>query len=92
MDRKVKDYDYLVSMAILKLSMEEKDKLLKTSEAKKEELRILQSKTWSDLWEADLDTFMEALTKQVCYCYLQFFRRAMMTFPLGHLLIEDDEN
>lgn len=64
-DKKVKDYDYLVSMAILKLSMEEKDKLLANSEAKKEELRILQSKTWSDLWEEDLKVFLEALTKQV---------------------------
>ena len=61
----MKDYDYLVSMAILKLSMEEKDKLLANSESKKEELRILQTKSWSDLWEADLEVFLEALGKQV---------------------------
>lgn len=71
----MKDYDYLVSMAILKLSMEEKDKLLAASEAKKEELRILQTKSWSDLWEADLDVFMEALAKQVRAIFIEFCQK-----------------
>lgn len=37
---KLSDYDYLVGMAILKLSEEEKDKLLKESEAKLNELKV----------------------------------------------------
>ncbi|VDN44339.1 unnamed protein product [Gongylonema pulchrum] len=37
---KLSDYDYLVGMAILKLSEEEKDKLLRESEAKLHELRV----------------------------------------------------
>lgn len=64
-DKKVADYDYLVGMAIWKLSLEDKDKLIGESEAKKEELRILQRKDWSDLYEEDLVTFLEALDKQV---------------------------
>ena len=62
--RKVSDYDYLVGMAMWKLSTEDKEKLLAESTTKKEELRTLQNKTWSDLWNEDLNTFMEALEKQ----------------------------
>ena len=50
--------------------MEEKDKLLAYSESKKEELRILQTKSWADLWEADLEVFLEALAKQVEFSLL----------------------
>lgn len=63
-ERRVADYDYLVGMAMWKLSTEDKDKLLAESESKKEELIVLQSKTWSDLWEEDLTKFLEALDKQ----------------------------
>ncbi|CAD5233794.1 unnamed protein product [Bursaphelenchus xylophilus] len=64
LSRKVSDYDYLVGMAIWKLSMEDKDKLLAESEAKKDELKVLQSKSWDVLWEEDLKVFEEALEKQ----------------------------
>lgn len=47
-----------------KLSMEDKDKMLAESEKKKVELRTLESKEWSDLWEEDLVEFMAALEKQ----------------------------
>jgi DNA topoisomerase-2 len=63
-DKKVADYDYLVGMAMWKLSMEDKDKLLKESEEKKKELATLQQKSWSDLWEEDLTEFLIALEKQ----------------------------
>lgn len=44
LEKKLSDYDYLVGMAILKLSEEEKDKLLRESELKLEELKVnLQS-------------------------------------------------
>ncbi|EJD75192.1 DNA topoisomerase 2 [Loa loa] len=62
--KKLSDYDYLVGMAILKLSEEEKDKLLRDSELKLEELKSLESKTWSDLWKEDLDNFLVELEKQ----------------------------
>lgn len=40
LEKKLSDYDYLVGMAILKLSEEEKDKLLRESEAKMSELKV----------------------------------------------------
>jgi hypothetical protein len=65
LDKKVSDYDYLVGMAIWKLSMEDKDKLLAESQSKKDELETLERKQWSDLYEEDLVAFTEALDKQV---------------------------
>ncbi|CAD5230247.1 unnamed protein product [Bursaphelenchus okinawaensis] len=64
LSRKVSDYDYLVGMAIWKLSMEDKDKLMGESQTKKDELKVLQSKSWDELWEEDLKVFEEALEKQ----------------------------
>ncbi|CAK5022619.1 unnamed protein product [Meloidogyne enterolobii] len=64
LEKKVSDYDYLVGMAIWKLSMEDKDKLLAESEAKKNELNILKGKEWFDLYEEDLKTFLDALDAQ----------------------------
>uniref|UniRef100_A0A1I8ERD3 DNA topoisomerase 2 n=1 Tax=Wuchereria bancrofti TaxID=6293 RepID=A0A1I8ERD3_WUCBA len=64
LEKKLSDYDYLVGMAILKLSEEEKDKLLHDSELKLEELKALELKTWSDLWEEDLSNFLVELEKQ----------------------------
>ncbi|KAM3727830.1 DNA topoisomerase 2 top-2 [Dirofilaria immitis] len=61
---KLSDYDYLVGMAILKLSEEEKDKLLKESEAKLNELKALEEMTWADLWNNDLNCFLTELEKQ----------------------------
>lgn len=55
-------------MALIKLSEEEKDKLLKESDEKMKELRELESKSWADLWTADLDVFLAALDKQVGRC------------------------
>lgn len=57
-------------MALIKLSEEEKNKLLKESDDKLRELRELESKSWADLWNADLDVFLEALAKQVAIAYL----------------------
>uniref|UniRef100_A0A0M3HLH6 Eukaryotic translation initiation factor 3 30 kDa subunit n=1 Tax=Ascaris lumbricoides TaxID=6252 RepID=A0A0M3HLH6_ASCLU len=45
LERKLSDYDYLVGMAIMKLSTEEKDKLLRESEAKMEELKVISCAT-----------------------------------------------
>ncbi|RCN39976.1 DNA gyrase/topoisomerase IV, A subunit [Ancylostoma caninum] len=64
LEGKLSDYDYLVGMALIKLSEEEKNKLLKESDDKLRELRDLEAKSWADLWNADLDTFLEALAKQ----------------------------
>uniref|UniRef100_A0A0N4ZG69 DNA topoisomerase 2 n=1 Tax=Parastrongyloides trichosuri TaxID=131310 RepID=A0A0N4ZG69_PARTI len=62
--KRLVDYDYLVNMALIKLSEEEKDRLLKESGDKQTELETLKNKTWADLWEHDLDVFEEALKKQ----------------------------
>ncbi len=66
LNKKVSDYDYLVGMAMWKLSTEDKDKLLAESEEKKAELKVLRGKKWDDLWEEDLNAFLIALDKQVC--------------------------
>ena len=50
-----------------KLSTEEKDKLLAESDAKKKEYEDLKRKTWSDLYEEDLQAFMEALDNQAIF-------------------------
>ncbi|KAK0396121.1 hypothetical protein QR680_001575 [Steinernema hermaphroditum] len=63
-DSKLSDYDYLVGMALIKLSEEEKDKLLRESESKMSELKELEAKTWADLWNFDLAHFLEELEKQ----------------------------
>jgi DNA topoisomerase-2 len=65
LEKRCSDYDYLVGMAIWKLSMEDKDKLLAESESKKKELEVLKGKEWSDLYEEDLVAFMDALDAQV---------------------------
>jgi len=64
LSKRVADYDYLVGMAIWKLSTEDKDRLLEESEAKKTELQTLKRKSWDDLWEEDLAAFLIALDKQ----------------------------
>ncbi|VDK24464.1 unnamed protein product [Anisakis simplex] len=43
LESKLSDYDYLVGMAIVRLSSEEKDKLLRESGDKLEELKVQQS-------------------------------------------------
>lgn len=65
LEKRCSDYDYLVGMAIWKLSVEDKNKLLAESDAKKEELAQLKGKQWSDLYEEDLVTFLKALDAQV---------------------------
>lgn len=54
-------------MAIWKLSVEDKDKLIKESEAKKAELETLQGKSWDDLWEEDLEAFNKAIVEKVTF-------------------------
>jgi len=73
LEKKISDYDYLVGMAIWKLSMEDKDKLVAESESKKAELAILERKEWCDLYEEDLKVFADALTKQVNFNFLLFY-------------------
>jgi len=55
------DFNYLLGMAMWCLTKERKDELLKQTEAKAEELRILKSKTPKQLWQDDLDAFMVEL-------------------------------
>lgn len=71
--KKVADYDYLVGMAMWKLSTEDKDKMLEESQFKKDELVALENKTWINLWDEDLKTFLAALEIQVIiYFCLEF--------------------
>ncbi|EGT36104.1 hypothetical protein CAEBREN_03194 [Caenorhabditis brenneri] len=63
-ETKLSDYDYLVGMALIKLSEEEKNKLIKESEDKLAEMKTLEKKTWQDLWHEDLDKFIVELDNQ----------------------------
>ncbi|KHJ48124.1 DNA gyrase/topoisomerase IV, A subunit [Trichuris suis] len=60
----LRDYDYLLSMAVLKLSLEEKDKILRDRDCKIQELEALRNKSPKDLWSEDLDQFMIELEKR----------------------------
>ncbi|KRZ11148.1 DNA topoisomerase 2-beta [Trichinella zimbabwensis] len=62
-DVRLSDYDYLLSMALIRLSEEEKDKLLKDRDVKIDELNSLKAKTPKMLWIEDLDNFLEVLDK-----------------------------
>lgn len=63
-DARLSDFDYLVTMQLIKLSEEEKDKLLRERDIKDTELKTLEGKSWKDLWIEDLDAFLVAL--EVC--------------------------
>ncbi|KAA1105844.1 DNA topoisomerase 2 [Puccinia graminis f. sp. tritici] len=51
------DFDYLLGMAISRLTAEQVAKLLAERDDKEKELQILLEKTAEDLWHADLDLF-----------------------------------
>lgn len=53
------DYDYLLGMSFWHLTLEKKNELLRKKEEKCTELDILKQKTPSDLWNEDLDAFLE---------------------------------
>ena len=53
------DYDYLLSMQISSLTMERMEQLLKQRDSKEEELSNLAKLQPQDLWNVDLDKFME---------------------------------
>jgi len=59
MDNLDKDYDYLLSMKIWSLTAEHIEALKKKLAEKKEELDNLTVRTPRDMWEEDLDFFME---------------------------------
>uniref|UniRef100_A0A5S6QLN5 DNA topoisomerase 2 n=1 Tax=Trichuris muris TaxID=70415 RepID=A0A5S6QLN5_TRIMR len=60
-DIRLRNYDYLLSMAVVRLSLEEKDKLLRDRDCKVEQLEALRQKTPKDLWLEDLDKFIVEL-------------------------------
>ncbi|TIC47232.1 DNA topoisomerase II [Wallemia mellicola] len=53
------DYDYLLSMQISSLTVERMEQLLKQRDSKEEELNNLAKLQPQDLWNVDLDKFME---------------------------------
>ncbi|EKG10299.1 DNA topoisomerase II eukaryotic-type [Macrophomina phaseolina MS6] len=53
------DYDYLLGMAIWSLTQERVEKLLKQIGDKEEEIDILLKKSPKDLWNEDLEAFIE---------------------------------
>uniref|UniRef100_A0A3B1JLS1 DNA topoisomerase 2 n=1 Tax=Astyanax mexicanus TaxID=7994 RepID=A0A3B1JLS1_ASTMX len=57
------DYNYLLSMPMWYLTKEKKDELCKQRDAKLTELNMLEKKTPSDLWQADLAAFTEELER-----------------------------
>jgi len=55
-----RDYDYLLSMAIWSLTAERYKKLLEQVAEKQKELAMMKAVHPADLWERDLDAFMDA--------------------------------
>lgn len=61
-------YNYLTSMAILKFSEEEVQDLRNQIKDKKEEIATLEAKTPDQIWEEELDDFMQDYEKWDQYC------------------------
>jgi len=59
------DYEYLLGMKILSLTKERIDKLNKEYEEQRREYELLCAKTVYDLWNEDLNRFVEAYVKLV---------------------------
>ncbi|CAH8866181.1 unnamed protein product [Trichobilharzia szidati] len=57
------DYNYILNMPLWSLTKERKDDLLAQRDAKRNELRILKSKSPSDLWREDLAKLQEEYKK-----------------------------
>ena len=57
------EFDYLLSMPIGNLTMEKKDEILKQQKTKVDELAKLEEKTPSQLWQDDLNQFLNELDK-----------------------------
>eukprot|EP00731_Ephydatia_muelleri_P019883 Em0012g708a len=55
------DYNYLLGMQLWSLTKEKKDEMIQNRDKKAEELRILKEKTPKDLWNDDLDKFLQEL-------------------------------
>lgn len=62
-EKKTPSYDYLTNMTILKFSEDEVEKLRKLVKNKKEEIETLEAKSPSQLWDEELEDFMEAYDK-----------------------------
>jgi len=56
-------YDYLTSMTIVHFTTDEVEKLRKQIENKKQEIDILEAKMPTEIWNEELDQFMEAYDK-----------------------------
>jgi hypothetical protein len=59
-DRNNPSYDYLTSMSILKFTEDEVEKLKDQIEKMRKEIGILEGKSPSQIWEEELDDFMDA--------------------------------
>ena len=56
-----KEYDYLLSMPLWSLTHEKVDELLKNKENKLSEIEILSKTTEYQLWENDIEKFLQVL-------------------------------
>ena len=60
-----KGYNYLLSMKLWRLTLEEVEALKRQLEAKEKELEVLRQTPIKSMWESDLDAFVDELLK-VC--------------------------
>ena len=67
-EKKSPSYDYLTTITVGKLCTDEVKKLREQIKNKKEDIQILEGKTPSDIWEEELDEFMEAYEKWETEC------------------------
>ena len=62
-EKKEASYDYLTSLTIIRFTKDEMEKLRKQIEEKKKEIATLEGKTPAQLWEEELDDFMDEYDK-----------------------------
>lgn len=71
-DKKLPSYDYLTSITVGKLCTDEVKKLRELIKNKKEDIQTLESKSPSDIWDEELEEFMEAYEKWESECNIEF--------------------
>lgn len=71
-DKAKPSYEYLTSTSILKFSKDEVEKLRKQLEEQQEDIDILRGKTPAQIWDEELDIFMEAYDIWDAKCFKDY--------------------
>lgn len=66
------DFDYLLGMNFWSVTLERKEELIRKKNEKLEELNVLKMKTPGDIWNTDLDKFLDKVS-QPFFFFRMFF-------------------